>query len=151
MARKRRTASAGYTLLECLTASAVMGITLAIGIPNLARLRAPYSLSGAAQRIAADLQAARQRAIARNATYRVNFDRTTNTYRLERQVTPGTFVAEGASQALPRKATLGVLYPGNPTFDSRGLLTSDVSIPVSVTGLGSRTVSVNVLGHVTIS
>jgi len=150
MARSRQR-TAGFTLLEALTATAVLASTLAIGIPNMARLRGPYALTGAAQRIAADLQLARQRAIARNTPYRITFDSSTSTYRLERQTAPGIFTADTATQTLPRKAVLGTITPGNPTFDTRGMLNADVQIPVSVSGVGSRRVTVNILGHVTIS
>src|SRR5262245_5891083 len=112
MPRAPRKSTAGFTLLEALTCAAVMGITLAIGVPNLTRLRAPYALTGAVERVAADLQVARQRAIARNTPYRVNFDRNTNTYRLERQTAPGVFTADGASQTMPKKAVIGVLPNG---------------------------------------
>ena len=39
----------------------------------------------------------------------------------------------------------------NPVFTSNGMLQSQVTIPLSVPGSGSKTVTVNVLGHATIS
>jgi len=151
MAVRPRPRTGGYTLLEVLIATAIMGTLLAIGVPRMLTLRGPYALTGAANRIAADLQVARQRAIARNARYRITFTPSTNTYQLERETAPGTFTAEGAVQSLPKKATLGTIAPSNPVFDTRGMLAATVTIPVSVQGAGSRTVSINVLGHVTIS
>ena len=50
-----------------------MGMVLGIGVPNLVQMRAPHASIGAARRIAADLQAARLRAIARNTRVRVVF------------------------------------------------------------------------------
>ena len=149
--RRPHPPTGGYTLLEVLIAMAIMGTLLAIGVPRMVSLRGPYALTGAANRIAADLQVARQRAIARNSRYRITFTPSTSTYQLERETAPGVFTAEGAVQALPKKATLGTISPSNPVFDTRGMLAAAVTIPVSVQGTGSRTVSINVLGHVTIS
>ena len=123
---------------------------LAIGIPNFVRLRAPYSLSSATRQITADLQAARQRAIARNTRYRVTFSASTKSYTIERE-SAGVFAPESAPQPLPRGAQLGTVTPGNPIFDTRGMLAADVSVPVTVTGSGTRTVTINVLGKTTIN
>ena len=147
---RRHRAVRGYTLIEVLIATSIMATLLAIGVPSLIRLKGPYALTGAAQRIAADLQMARQRAIAQNTRYRVTFTRSTNTYQIERETAPGVFSATTAPQPLPRGAGLGTIA-SNPIFDTRGMLGAAVTIPVSVTGVGSRTVSINVLGHVTIS
>jgi hypothetical protein len=107
-------------------------------------------MAGATRQIAADIQLARQRAISRNLPYRVNFNVTTKTYRLERLVGV-TWVADGAVQKLPTGITLGTITPGNPSFDSRGLGAGDVTIPVSMTGATTKTVTINVLGKTTIS
>ena len=91
------------------------------------------------------------RAIARNARYRVAFDATARVYRVERETTPNTFVAEGGVQTLPAGTTLTPADPANPVFDTRGMLGADVSVSVSMPGSGTRTVTVNVLGQTTIS
>ena len=140
----------GFTLMEALITTAVSLIVLGIGLPNLARLRAPYALSGATRQIAADLQAARQRAIAQNRRFRVTFNGVTKTYTIEREVA-GAFVADSAPQPLPTGAQLGMVTPGNPVFDTRGMLAAAVTVPVTVTGSGTRTVTINVLGKTTIN
>jgi Tfp pilus assembly protein FimT len=145
-----RRSDAGYTLFELLVATGLMLLLLAIGVPGLSRLRAPYAMAGATRQIAADVQAARQRAIARNTSYRVNFDQANATYTVERQVGVA-WVADGAVQRLPAGVQLGAINPGNPVFDSRGLMAADVTIPVIKTGATTRTVTVNVLGRTTIS
>jgi Type II transport protein GspH len=124
---------------------------LGIGVPQMARLRAPYALASASRQIATDLQTARMRAIARNTRYRVTFDTSAETYTLEREATPNNFVADGAAQTLPAGATVTAANPANPIFDTRGMLGSDVSVSVSVPGNGTKTVTVNVLGRTTIS
>ena len=147
----RRAGCRGVTIIEVLTATAITAILLAIGVPQMARLRAPYALVSASRQIAGDLQAARMRAIARNTRYRVAFNATTRTYQLERETTLNTFVAEGGVKTLPGGTTLTAANPGNPIFDTRGMLGANVSVAVSVTGTGTRTVTVNVLGQTTIS
>lgn len=146
----RRRGIRGFTLMEVLVTVSIAFIVLAIGIPNFVRLRAPYALSGATRQIVADLQAARQRAIARNARYRVTFNALTKSYTMERE-NAGAFVADSAPQPLPRGAQLGTVTPGNPIFDTRGMLAADVAIPVTVAGSGTRTVTINVLGKTTIN
>ncbi len=127
-----------------------MLVLLAVGVPNLSRLRSPYALAGATRQIAADLQATRLRAIARNVSYRVNFDVAHGSYTIERSQA-GSWVADSAPQPLPRGTQLGTVSPGNPVFDTRGMLPAQVTVPITVSGSGSRTVTVNVLGKTTIS
>src|SRR2546429_2096724 len=74
MSRGVRRGSRGTSLLEVLTASAIMATVLGIGVPRLVMLRAPYALSGAAHQIVGDLELAPQRAIARNKRFPVNFN-----------------------------------------------------------------------------
>jgi len=150
MASRRHGKSRGATLLDVLIAAAIMLVLFAIGVPNLSRLRSPYTLTGATRQIAAGLQAARQRAIARNVSYRVNFNAAQGSYTIERSVA-GSWVADSAPQPLPTGAQLGTVSPGNPVFDTRGMLGAQVTVPVTVSGSGTRTVTINVLGKTTIS
>jgi len=150
MASRRHGKSRGTTLLDVLIAAAIMLVLFAIGVPNLSRLRSPYTLTGATRQIAADLQAARQRAIARNVSYRVNFNAAQGSYTIERSEA-GNWVADSAPQPLPTGAQLGTVSPGNPVFDTRGMLGAQVTVPVTVSGSGTRTVTINVLGKTTIS
>jgi len=149
MAQNRRR-SRGYTLIESLITIGIMAIVLGIGVPRLSRLRSPYIMSGATRQIAAHLQAARQRAIARNVSYRLNFNPSAKTYTIERQV-GANWVVDGATFNLPAGASLGTITPGNQiAFDTRGMLAANATIPVTVTGSGTKNVNVNVLGKTTI-
>lgn len=155
MAMVRRIRQRGYSLIEMLTATAILAAVLAIGIPNLMDLGSPYALNSAVSQVAADLHDARMRAIARNCSYRVNIDPTAGTWVLERETVPGsgTFVADSRRQELPRGAEFGSVT-ADPVFTSQGMLQQQVTIPVSVTGknyTGTKTVTINVLGHTTIS
>jgi len=146
--RIRRRASRGLTLLEVLIATAMLATVLGIALPNFRGMRAPWALRTATNRIVADVQAARQRAIARNVRYRVTF--TATGYTVERETAPNTWTTDGAAQSLPSTATIGTVTGGNPIFDSRGMLVGTVTIPVTVPMAGTKTVTINVLGKTTI-
>jgi len=137
----------GATLLEVLVGTSILVALLGVGLPQAARLRAPYAARAAVQQIAADLQFARIRSIARNARHRVTFDAGARTYQVEREVTPGNFLAEGGAQELPPGVELGAVSPGNPVFDTRGMLVGDVTIQVNAPHAASRSVTINALGR----
>lgn len=146
---RTRRHSAGFTLLEVLTTSALMMVLLAIAAPNLRGLRAPYAMRAATQQIEADLMAIRMRAIARNDRYRIAFS--ANNYQIERETAPNVFTLDSGPVPLPSGVSIGTVSPGNPVFDTRGLLAADVTVPVMVAGGTSRTVTVNVLGRTTVN
>jgi len=127
---------------------AIFGIVTGVGLPNMVNLRKPYKVQGAARQIAADLQVARQRAIARSARYRVNFNTAAKTWTLEREITPNSnsWTADGSAQSLPSGAAFGTISGGNPIFNTRGTLSAAVTVPVTMTGAHTRTVTCNVLG-----
>jgi Tfp pilus assembly protein FimT len=151
MAGRARRRQRGASLLEALTATAILATVMGLGIPNLISMRDPYVISSAAQQIAADLQLARQRAIARNTRYQVKFDTTAATYTLERETTANSFVVDGGVQKLPRGVALGSVTPGDPIFDTRGMLATGVSIALTTAGGRARTVTANVLGRTAIN
>ena len=121
-----------------------------MAVPNLRAMSAPWALSGATTQIVADLQVARQRAIARNARYRITFT-APRSYVLEIETSPNTFVADTAVQKLPAAATLGTVNPGMPIFDTRGMLGATVTLSLTVPNAGTRTVTINVLRKTTVS
>ena len=133
------------SLLEVLVAMALFAVLYAIAVPNLQAMRAPYALESAAYQVAAHMNMARQRAIARNARHRLVFS--PSGYHIERETSPNTFVTDSGTFVPPHEVELGAPSPGNPMFNSRGMLAGDVSIPLSVDGVGTKTVTTNVLGH----
>jgi prepilin-type N-terminal cleavage/methylation domain-containing protein len=150
LTRMQARGTRGYSFMEVLIAMAIAALLLAIGIPRFTRVRAPYLVAGATRQIEAHVQATRQHAIARNRSYRLNFNVTNNTSTIERLV-GGVWQIEGARQQLPAGARLGAITPGNPVIDTRGMLAADVTIPVLATGATTRSVTINVLGRTTIS
>lgn len=127
-------------------------VLLAMAVPNFAGIRSPYILRQTSHQIAAEFGRARMRAIARNARIRMTYDATNKTYQLERETAVGSnsWVSEGANQMSTLVSLSGV--PSAPIFDARGMLNAPVNIGVSVQGYSNtRTVTINVLGQVTIS
>jgi type IV fimbrial biogenesis protein FimT len=142
------TSNTGFTLIEVLVAMALFTVLYAIAVPNLQAMRAPYALESEAYQIAAHLNMARQRAIARNTRYRVVF--TTSGYHIEREASANTWVLDSATFVPAHEVNIGAANPSNPIFNSRGMLAANVSLPISVTGVGTKTVTTNVLGQTTI-
>src|SRR6185436_11374592 len=126
----------------------ILGIVLAMAIPNFRAVGSSYSLGQAASQVSADFQSTRMRAIAVNAQMRFMYDATTRTYSMERQNLLGAWVIERRSQ-LPTGVTVGTVAT-TPTFNSRGMLLQAVSIPLLLNGK-TKTVNVNVMGKTTIS
>jgi prepilin-type N-terminal cleavage/methylation domain-containing protein len=145
----RHRSTRGYSLIEMLTAMALMAILAVIAVPRFRAMGSPWILRQAAQQIGAEFNKARMRAIARNASYRFTYNWSNRTYQLQRQ-DGGSWVSEYSNQ-LPAGVLVGGLG-SNPTFDSRGMLNADTTIWVVVPGYSNyRAVNVNVLGKVTIS
>ena len=128
----------------------ISAILLAIGVPNFKALRGPWVLSQTAQQVAAEFQMARMRAITRNARYRFTYNTTTKVYTMDRETSPGAWATE-RTNTLPTGAS--ITAPGTtPIFDTRGMLNGTTTIPVNVQGYSkTRTVTINVLGNVTVS
>ena len=133
------------SLLEVVVVMALFAVLYAIAVPNLQAMRAPYALDAAAYQLAGHLNMARQRAIARNSRHRVTFS--PSGYQIEREVSSNSFVVDSGVFEPPYEVEIGTPTPADPTFNSRGMLTGDVSIPISVNGVGTKTVMTNVLGH----
>jgi len=132
-----------------LIASSVFATLVATGLPQLSRLRVPYAVMGASRQIAAAIGSARQRAIARNTSYRVRFDTSAKTYTVERQ-SGGNWVQDQAPQKLASGLSFGDI-PANPVINANGTLAAAVTIPVMGTAAHTRTVAVNVLGQTSIN
>jgi prepilin-type N-terminal cleavage/methylation domain-containing protein len=143
-------ATHGRSLIEMITAIAISSILLMMAVPRFSRLSGPYVLRQAASQLAGELTTARMRAISRNARIRFTYDATKKSYTLDREVTAGTWTPEYAKQ-LPTGASLTA--PATPPiFNSRGMLNQAAIIPLNVQGYSTtRTVTINVLGNITIS
>jgi len=148
MNTRMKAGTSGMTLIEILVTMALFAVLYAIAVPNLQAMRAPYALSSATYQIASHINMARQRAIARNKRHRIVF--LSGSYHIEKEASPSSFVNDSATFPMPDGVVIGSPSPSNPTFNSRGMLAAAVSVTVSLTGVGTKTVTTNVLGHTTI-
>jgi type II secretion system protein H len=88
----------GFTLIETLAVVAILALAAVIVLPNLAAL-GERRLRHAAQRLAAELELARQRAVVTGVPHRVLFDLENGLYRIE-------WLGDAEEEALPVAAAM---------------------------------------------
>src|SRR4029079_18300175 len=130
--------------------TAISTILVGIAGPRFVTMRAPWMLRQTAIKVASEFQKTRMRAITRNARYRFVYNSTAKTYTIDREGPAGTWTTEFTNQ-LPSGAYMTAPNT-TPIFDTRGMLNAAATIPVNVTGYNTtRTVTINVLGNISIS
>ena len=125
--RPARTARRGFTLLEILTAVAVIAIGMTFGLPRLIDARASAELQAAKNRVIATIGAARAAAVQRSAT---------SQFRVRRNTIAVTVSRDGANTAFD---TVVAAADMEATFGVRAAVTPKDSIAYSPRGaaLGS--------------
>lgn len=74
---------AGFTMLEVMVIASIIAILAVLGGPSLAHMLPGIRLNNAAQNLVNDLQFARMRSITTSKEYRLHFDASTESYRIE--------------------------------------------------------------------
>lgn len=144
-----RNRQAGYTFIELLVVIMLASLMMLIGVPNMVGIAERYRLVGAANELAMEVSRARLQAIAQNASVQLNG--TSSSF--HREIDPGGqgfSLVPGSEITLPRGVTLSA-SPGLPlVFDRKGLAAQATTFSV-MSGAGTKTVSVNLIGRVTVS
>lgn len=156
-----RPATAGFTLVELLVTMTIIVIMVSIGVPMYGQFTQQSALSGASAELVASIHEVRSRAVAER--------RAMNVQRLDAGAVAGDWsngwqmvrVADGAVlQEVNRQDRAGsvrVVEAGNNNemvFSKEGRTTGDFSFSVcdaAVAGETGRTVSVTVLGRVSVA
>jgi len=87
----------GFSLVEMLTALAVLGIVLAIAIPNFSKWKEKHEINGQAQKVYLDLMLARASAVRSNNNVLVVFNTAGNSYKVHSD-TDGDGVEDAGEQ-----------------------------------------------------
>ena len=140
---KKLASSAGLTLGEVFTALGLIGILLAIAIPNFLSTLPGLRLGDAARQIATDLQHLRMKAIAQSIPYQATFSATT--YLLQK--CNGTCIDDSGNIALPPGIT--VTASASPQFQARGTAAAAATITVS-NGSAQKYVCVRTVGRIAV-
>lgn len=106
----------GFSLLELLTAITLLGLLLAIALPDWGSLISTYRLNAAARQIHTDLQRAKMRAVMENTTFKIVSSAANSSYTFQREDT--------VLETKPLPAGIGFVADSTRSFTSRGTATS---------------------------
>ncbi len=139
----------GFSLVEMIVAMVIFGITVAVAGPNLGQLRAEYQLTGSANQLASDLAQARLQAISQNMWVKVE---STGSSSYDRKISPdnSTFTAIGDSAVTLPMGMAATIPNGSVIFNRQGLANANTQITLT-NGAGTKTITVNRIGRVSIS
>ncbi|MGE3154166.1 MAG: Tfp pilus assembly protein FimT/FimU [Nitrospiraceae bacterium] len=134
-----RTKQAGFTLVELVTVTAIVGILTGLAVPAYNQWIARFQLKQAVADIQSQLTHARWIAMNRNATVRVAL--ATVSGKVQLNVTDVT----GTQQLVPPSTMMGTIngVAGGPVqFSSMGMLANGTSALIQVSNTKSQTYSV---------
>jgi Tfp pilus assembly protein FimT len=159
MKRSAMLRNSGITLVETMVVVVIMGLLLAVGIPNFARSNRGRTVEAAANDMAARINLERQRAITTRVPHRLLLIPGSNGYRTERQENDSTWVADGDSiysisaQVIWEFTAGGNAENADIEFESRGtVLAEDAPFAIKFSNADgdSATVSLVRTGRVTV-
>jgi hypothetical protein len=132
-----------------LAAVSLVAIATGLALVSVAPALHMTASQTATQQLASDLRLTRMKAIAQNTRFRVVFDTSDGEYTIEREVSPGNFVAEEGPVELPTAASFATISPSDPIFDTRGAVAAPTTITITAPDTHTRTVTISILGTVT--
>jgi len=151
----------GFSLVEVLVVTAIIGLVAAIATPSIAATVRAYRAGAAARQLMTDFQFAKMGAVSQRVNYRVSFDAGQNRYWIERwnpataawnQVDIVRTLATPGTPYFMLGAALTVAFTGGNTFvefTPLGVASSNGVATVRV-GTAARDITVNAIGRVRI-
>lgn len=140
------TASAGFTLLELMVATAIFAILSAIAVPNVISWRNNAQFNAAVREVKSSIESARMAAIKSNLDATVNFDGS-GTFTTQTQgIIGGSPTTKTVNHQLPPGVTVDDNGGGSLIFNSRGMTTSIMTITITRDDL-SRNITVAITGN----
>jgi prepilin-type N-terminal cleavage/methylation domain-containing protein len=142
MTRAQRVSyAAGFTLVELMVTMAVIGIVSSVTAVNVVREIPRYRLTNAASQLAWTFRGLRMQAISQHHTVQVTF------------INDHVYTIDSGTV---KTVDINVAYPGvrlgstaNPTFNLTGTVTNLPTVTLTNPS-GSKTLTMNILGEVTI-
>jgi type IV fimbrial biogenesis protein FimT len=144
----------GLTVTELVIGMAIIGILATVAVPNLQPLMVTYRLNGATREVMGDLMATRMKAVSQHHKFKVFFA-DSQEYKICDDANADDTVdnCEGSAQVRDLQAN----YPGvsvsatnDPMFTAKGTAAGNTTITLSNVS-GSKTITVNITGHVKIN
>ena len=127
----RDAARCGFTLVETMVVVVMLGLLLAMAIPNFADSNRRRRTEAAAADLSTSLQLARQRTLARRTPFRVVLDPDNRTFWTERSETDSSWVRDPDEEhTLPRGVTWSPEAGGDASntdveFEGRGTIRAE--------------------------
>jgi prepilin-type N-terminal cleavage/methylation domain-containing protein len=147
--RKKVFGSRGFTLSETLVAISLSSIVAGAAIPATGHLVQQYRLSNATKQLSSEIGRTRMQAIGQRK-YAVLIIQGNGTYGRFVSSDGVSYSLDGTLKHLPEGIAVAIGPTGSPSFDRQGLGKADSVITVS-NGQGQKTVTMNILGRVSIS
>ena len=149
---------AGATLVEIMTAVAVIGVAVAMATPNFVGNLPTYRLRGASKAIMADMLKARMRAASLNRQYRLSFMPGSESYVLEmgdKSSGSSTWTADGpvrnftdpAGGCYHKGIDIVSASPGSVIIDPTGLMTA-TSVTLRNSKAETATITSTIAGQI---
>jgi prepilin-type N-terminal cleavage/methylation domain-containing protein len=159
--------SRGFTVLEMMIVIAIIAIAASVAAPNFNSFRQNTNLKEAARDISSDISLYKQRAVAENRAYRINFSAAANTYTIQQETVvnnarTGNYVVLTTKTVGAGNANIVIL--GTPGFDlgvtyvqldPRGTTSTTCTNNCTVTlqhtkRLSTATITTNLMGRVNV-
>ena len=142
-------AQLGVTVGELIAVVGLCSLLSAAMVPVASVIVSHHRLQAASRQLSFEVARARMQAVGQNVFVRIRLVGT-DQYVRERSADGTTFVGDGPPVSLPAGQQVTAGETGTPVFNRQGLAATSTTLFVSGPA-GHKTLSINVLGRVTVS